>query len=358
MNKNIVSGIEEQSRYPDILKIFSWLGIAVIMGNLLVIAYNLLIPLVFAFLIWYLINSIDYALSRVEVKGISPPRALRLILILSLFALAFNIITGILVTNVSRIIEVAPQYQLNLEKILQELPFGIKVEEVPALSRITTEFDIGRLMQRIARELAGFLGDVGLILIYLIFLFLEQRYFNSKIKLATSNKRKEKRIRNILAQIDRDIRRYIGIKTLLSFTTAVASWVIMKQVGLDFPGFWAILIFILNFIPHMGSIGATILPALLALLQFDTYRPFLIILLGIGAIQFTIGNLLDPTLMGKSLNVSPLVIIFSLVFWGSIWGLAGMFLAVPIMVIIMIVLYNFKKTRWLARVLSRDGKLN
>lgn len=120
--------------------------------------------------------------------------------------------------------------------------------------------------------------------------------------------------------------------------------------------FWALLIFVLNFIPNIGSIVATILPSLLALVQFDSLTPFLIVLFGIGTIQFVIGNILEPNLMGHRLNISPLVIVLSLVLWGYLWGVPGLFLGVPMMVILIIVLYHFEDTRWVV-MLSRDGKL-
>jgi AI-2 transport protein TqsA len=139
--------------------------------------------------------------------------------------------------------------------------------------------------------------------------------------------------------------------------TSLASWVLMYSVGLDFAAFWALLIFVLNFIPNIGSLVATIFPSLLALIQFDTLTPFLVILIGVGSIQMLVGNVLEPQLMGRSLNVSPLVIILSLVVWSFMWGIPGMFLAVPVTVIVMIVFYNFDSTRWIALLMSQDGRL-
>ncbi len=358
MNKN------KKITNPQILTISAWLVIATIIVAVLSLADSLLIPLFFAILIWYLFNTVVFSLGQIDIKGFTLPRWVRLILTLVIFGFIFNTVAGIIATSVSSIIRVAPQYQANLEKmlagletILMDLPYGIEIEEVPALSQMISGINISGLIQSIARELAGLMGNIGLVIIYLIFLFLEQRYFSNKIKMVARRSSRKKMIDNILSQIDRDIKRYVGVKSLLSFITSMGAWILMTWVGLDFAGFWALLIFILNFIPHLGSIGATTMPALLALLQFDTFKPFFIILVGVFVLQFGIGNLLDPALMGKSLNVSPLVIIFSLLFWGSIWGPPGMFLSVPVTVILMIILNNFENTRWVARVLSRDGNL-
>ncbi len=321
------------------------------------IADHLLIPLVLAVLIWYLISTLEHSLARLRVGRLYLPRLIRILITLALLALVFNVIAGILAANATRIVETAPQYQRNLEKLLMNLPFGLEPEEIPAITWLTRELDIGLFMQRAALEFAGALGNIGLIFVYLIFIFLEQKYFSKKMQIAAGSEKNYRFIKNLLSAIDRDIRRYIGVKSLLSLTTAVGSWLVMRWVGLEFASFWALLIFILNFIPNLGSLIATIMPVLLALLQFDTSRPALMILMGIGIIQISVGNFIDPSLLGKSLNVSPLVIVLSLVFWGTIWKVPGMFLAVPITVIVMIILNSFESTRWAAKLMSRNGNL-
>lgn len=132
----------------------------------------------------------------------------------------------------------------------------------------------------------------------------------------------------------------------------------MKWVGLDFAEFWALLIFFLNYIPNIGAIVATAFPAALALIQFESWWPFLEVTSGIVAIQFFVGNFLEPRLLGKSLNLSPLVILFALALWGAIWGVLGMFLSVPITVMMMIIFAHFDVTRPIAILLSQDGYIH
>jgi len=117
------------------------------------------------------------------------------------------------------------------------------------------------------------------------------------------------------------------------------------------------LIFFLNFIPNIGAIVATVFPALLALIQFQTWGPFIIITTGLVSLQFIIGNIIEPRFMGKSLNLSTLVIMISLSVWGAIWGILGMFLSVPITVIMMIVFAHFEATKPVAILLSQDGRI-
>jgi predicted PurR-regulated permease PerM len=153
----------------------------------------------------------------------------------------------------------------------------------------------------------------------------------------------------------RDIQSYILIMTFVSTLTAILSYGVMVAVGLEHAAFWAFLIFILNFIPTIGSIIGTALPSLYGLLQFGDFKPFLILLAAIGVIQFLIGNILQPRLSAKTLNLSQFVVILSLFVWGAMWGIVGMFLAVPITAILMIVFANFPSTRVLAAALSESG---
>ena len=160
-----------------------------------------------------------------------------------------------------------------------------------------------------------------------------------------------------MRRIDRDIHTYLGVKTAVSFTSAVLAYILMRIVGLDFAEFWALLIFILHFIPTIGVIVATLLPTLLAAVQFDDLGQFLILGIGITAIAQLMGNVVEPNVMGESLNLSPLTVIIALIIWGSLWGIVGAFLCVPLTVILVIVLSNFDSTRWVSILLSKTGEV-
>jgi len=227
----------------------------------------------------------------------------------------------------------------------------------PILNKMLTDISFGSLVARIAAGIGGLLGNLSLIAVYLLFIFLEQRYFHEKLTSVLRDPDRTAHVQQILARIDHDIRTYVGIKTFVSLVTAGISYAIMKTIGLDFAEFWALLIFVFNFIPNIGSLISTSLPALLALVQFQSLAPFATLVIGVGLTQLLVGNVLEPRMMGQSLNMSPLVIMLSLVLWGSVWGIPGMFLCVPITVIAMIILNNFEQTRWIALLLSQDGKL-
>jgi predicted PurR-regulated permease PerM len=147
---------------------------------------------------------------------------------------------------------------------------------------------------------------------------------------------------------------YLNTKSLVSLITAVLSLIVFKIFGLDFAIIWAFLIFVFNFIPNFGSIVASILPITIALIQFDSILNVLWLGILIMGIQFAIGNILEPRLMGRSLNLSPLMVILSLIFWGWIWGIAGMLLAVPILGTITIIFENIDSLKFISVFLRGD----
>ena len=129
----------------------------------------------------------------------------------------------------------------------------------------------------------------------------------------------------------------------------------MMAVGLEHAFFWAFLVFILNYVPILGAVAGIGLPALFALLQFGEWSHALAVLTGLFAIAFVVGNIFLPRMQGHSLNMDPLIVMLSLAFWGSIWGLPGMFLSTPLTVLSMVILAQFEGSRWIAILLSGDG---
>ena len=172
------------------------------------------------------------------------------------------------------------------------------------------------------------------------------------------DEKRHKQMTNLVNKIDHSIGNYVALKTLTSLMTGFLSYFALLFIGIDAPLFWAFLIFILNFIPTIGSLIATLFPALFAILQFGDFTPGILVLAIVGAVQLVIGNLVEPRLMGNSLNISPLVVFLTLAIWGVIWGVSGMLLSVPITVIMIIIMSEFPGTRPFAILLSQRGNLN
>ena len=158
----------------------------------------------------------------------------------------------------------------------------------------------------------------------------------------------------VYTDIVQKIRRYVGIKVAISAMTGVLVWAILSMIGLKLAGLFGILAFLLNFIPSIGSIIATLLPIPIAVAQFQS--PWLVILVIAvpGVVQNTLGNIIEPKLMGEGLNLHPVTVLLALSFWGLLWGIVGMFLAAPITAAIRIVLMQFDMLRPIGDVLAGD----
>lgn len=326
---------------------------------LLVVGESLLLPLVIAIALWYLINTLARGFSRIELANFKFPMPVCLAASLLTFLLLIWALVNFLSASADDVLDVAPIYQENLTRRLESVPFiDFAAFEERSLSELITDWiDIPAYARSVASSFAGILANGGLILIYLGFLFLEQGHFSNKISALVSNPEREDEAHRIITRIRDDIQKYISIKMFTSSLTGILSFTFLFTVGVDFAAVWGLLIFLLNFIPTVGSIVATIFPALIALAQSDGYTLFVLVLLGIGALQICIGNILEPRLMGSSFNLSPVVILLNLALWNAIWGIPGMFLCVPFLIIVAIILSHFPQTRPVAIMLSSDGNL-
>jgi len=155
----------------------------------------------------------------------------------------------------------------------------------------------------------------------------------------------------VAESINTGVSQYISVKALMSFLAGIASLAVLLIFGVDFAITWALLIFLFNFIPYLGSLVATALPIALALVQLGPWQALAIAVLLI-AIQQVIGTFVEPRMAGHRLGVSPLLILLSLAFWGVMWGIVGMILAVPMLVMLKIILDTIKETRPIATLMS------
>ncbi len=216
-------------------------------------------------------------------------------------------------------------------------------------------------MSYLARLLLGsatsLLNQFFLISLYVAFLMAERLAFRKKIQLAAGNPETGKEFSAMLDAISFSLQRYVGVKTLISLITAGISYTVFRILGLEYAETWAVLTFALNFIPSIGSIIAVVFPAMIALVQFESIGPFLVVVLGCGTIQFLIGNFVDPAMLGRSLNMSTFLVVLALMFWTTVWGLIGAFLSVPLTVCILIVFSHIPALRPVAILMSLDGRL-
>ncbi len=323
----------------------------------IIYAKNFLIPLILAIVLWYLINALNQLIRRVPIIGEKVPLAASLTLS-TLIILGVLFFMGTLIAqNINGMVASAPDYRENMEAQLQRFANIVGYKQAVDFETITKEYNLNDYLGRLVNSFRVIASQFLLILLYTLFMLLEQSTFPRKIlSLGMDAERKESVFR-ILDGVNQAVRTYIGVKFAASFATGLLSYIVIRIAGLDFALFWAFLIFVFNFIPTIGSIVATLFPSVVALLQFESLTPFLIIIIGVGIIQLLIGGIMEPRLYGNSLNISPLIIVISLVLWGILWGVTGMLLCVPITVILIQIFAQFESTRPVAVLLSRNGKV-
>jgi predicted PurR-regulated permease PerM len=233
------------------------------------------------------------------------------------------------------------------------LPFNLDFD----LQKYAWKINFEKLSKNIASWLANLFSNIWLIFFYVIFMLLEYKYFWYKLSWIFENKEKREDVLNTIEQIRTEVSNYFYMKAIISFFTAFFSYLVLIIFWLDFAIFWAVFIFILNFVPNIWSIIAVFFPILLALFQFWFNTSFILLTSFLVWIQVFMWNVVEPKYMWNKLNLSPLVILISLVFWGNLWWVAWMFLSVPIMIILNIIFSKIEKTRWLAILLSEKWEI-
>lgn len=334
--------------------------IAISVIYLLIQGQSLIVPFVLGVLIWFIFRRLKASLDKIDfIKNNFPSWSkgiLSFFIVLSLIVLVFEILS----INIQNLTLSYEKYQHNVELIVEKINqiFNTNIDLSSFITKNLENFDFGRLLGSVLNSISDIMGNTFMILLYSLFVLLEESNFKPKIKALASSPEKFDQYQGIMEKIEASISNYFGLKSLVSLITGVLSYVALLIIGVDSPAFWAFLIFTLNFIPTIGSLIGTAFPAIFSLLQFGEFTPFILVLVFVGLIQLVVGNILEPKLMGSSMNISPLVTIIALSLWGFIWGIIGMILSVPITVVIIIICSQFEKTKPVAILLSEKGKLN
>ncbi len=278
-------------------------------------------------------------------------------MVFTVIVLSVGFISEIITNSIHQVTTSYTKYEPNISKSIEKLGVYFNTDIIKSAKKLLGDFDYGSMLGNVANGISGLLGDTFMIVIYALFLFLEESSLIKKIRKIFDTKEAYEQYSKISDEIENSISNYLRLKTFVSLLTGVLSYIVLVIVGIDSAPFWAFLIFLLNYIPTVGSLVGTLFPAIFSLLQFGEFTPFLVVLFAVGAIQVIVGNFVEPRLFGKSLNLSPLVTILGLAIWAKIWGITGMVLSVPITVIMIIVFSQFDKTRAIAILLSENGDI-
>jgi predicted PurR-regulated permease PerM len=220
------------------------------------------------------------------------------------------------------------------------------------------DFDFRPVITGLLNGISGFAGNIMLIIVYVGFLLAEQRFFRRKLHIVLREVSGGIAILTILKEVNSAVRTYVVVKTQMSLVTGLLSYFILIAFYVDFPILWAFLIFVFNYIPYIGSLIATLLPAIFSIFQFQSFSIFLWVFLSIELVQILVGNVLEPKVMGRTLNLSPLGVLLALAFWGIIWGVLGMIISVPITSIMVIIASRIPSLRFVAVWLSETGDVS
>ncbi len=282
------------------------------------------------------------------------PNGIAVIIVLLAILLLFFGMGEIVARSVSQFRNDMPLYQSRFTELSQNTfqtldKIGLNI----SLDNLENSINASKIMSYSASFLSALgsvMGNTLLILFIIIFMLLEINSFKLKMqavmKISGSTA-------NYMNQINTSIRNYLGLMTLISLITGVAIWLALTIIGVKYAILWGMLAFILNFIPNFGSIIASIPAIIFALIQLGIGGTIWTIITYI-TVNMVIGNIVQPAVMGKGLGLSSLIVFLSLIFWGFIFGTVGMFLSVPLSMVIKIILEQRKSTKWIAIFLGTE----
>ena len=243
-----------------------------------------------------------------------------------------------------------------IDQILVDVSAIFGLQTVPTASDLITRLDVNSYLGPVAQQAQGILSSAFFVMVYLGFLLASQSGFRRKIVGLFPGRTARSEALGVFNRVRGGVEGYLWVQTVTGAMICAAAWLLMRAVGLQNAEFWTFVIFVVGFIPVLGGAVAGLAPPLFALVQFESYWPAAILLVGLQTILFISGNLIQPRMQGDNQNIDPVVVLLSLALWGQLWGVVGMFLSTPLAVMAMAVLAEFKGSRWMAILLSGDGE--
>ena len=343
-------------RDAPLLSLVLALALVLMTGWLLVIGQAILLPIILAVIAVYILTTAASALGRVPVISRLPPVLLHALVLLAFTAAVIALALVVSVT-VNELTAALPRYQQNLETLAAKAADLAGIEN-PTWDEIW-ETTFGSMnFQAIFLRVLGGLSSLGLtlflVVVYAGFLMAERGRFPAKLAAAFPRGDRAELTGRLVREINRKIGDYLAIKTGINIVLGALSFVILWGMGVDFALFWAVVIGLFNYIPYIGSIVGVALPVILSLAQFGSLGTTAILGTLLIAAQTYVGNILEPRVIGKQLNLSPFVVLVALAVWSTLWGLPGAILAIPLTAMIAIICDAFPQTRFVAALLAND----
>ncbi len=342
------SQLDESSKDLAYIKTFLGIIVAVIFVIILKELQAIFLPFFMSVLLYFLFNGVVRQLLIYRI-----PMFVALLFLLFFLFVVFYLFGVLIFSSVSSVSENFPKYSENITEMLKGLTKNFDIPKLDSVLKSLEWRSIAPILTSTFGTFATFIGNIILVIIFLMFMLAGREGLVKRLNAAFSGEQADK-ILTLLNSIESQVQHYLLIKTAVSLMTASISIVILLIGDVDFAIFSALLIFILNFIPNFGSIAATAFPILVSIAQKGFTLEVLLIASGLTATQMIIGNVVEPKITGKNLNISPLVILMSLIIWGWIWGVIGMILAVPITSALKIIFSHIKKLKPIADLISAE----
>lgn len=318
---------------------------------------SVLQPLAVGALVWLLLTATsDTALKLLPQRFRDARTTAR---VFSTFVtLLILVVVGVLIANdVATLGANLEIYEHNLDSWLNRVATLFDTEKDLSVVGLLERVDFRSIAIQFAGSTASYLATFFAVLLYLMFILLEAGAVEKKVAALARHDGQEQRLRGYLSTIKQAIDDFLSVQMLIGVVQAVPTFVLLKIIGVDGPVLWAVLIFLLSFIPTIGTLFGILIPSAMTLLQFSTLTPFLVVFGVLGTIQLASTNILMPQLMSRSLNLSPLIVMFAVFLGGTVWGIVGAIIAVPALTIMLIVCAGNPSWRSLAVILSADGQL-
>jgi AI-2 transport protein TqsA len=307
-------------------------------GTIIYLTRSVIIPLVISIFITMIINRVDGLIAS-TLRLRRPRWFTRLAAMVAILGVLFGLVMAAIVSGTD-IAGRYPEYEARFLTTLQESAAAQSaiawLGEKGVLAQVQ-QLPIGALVSSFVASLLSLLSNFVLIVIFTGFLVSSSTAFTG-----------------VLAEMNRKVGTYISTKSLVCLLTGLVAYVLCLAFGVDFALFWALLAFLLNFIPVVGSIIACIPPILLAVIQIDSWSAIVLFSAILIVMNTLLGQVIEPKLMGTRLAIRPVAILLGLVFWGLLWGIPGMFLATPLMVLLRILASYYHFSRGFERLLSTD----
>jgi len=328
-----------------------WIIVAFLAFVVLYLWKSIFIILVFTSLLLILFSGIfRYFNKHIWYSGLSA------LITASVFLGFFFLIGFIISSEIDGFIENFDKVGEWFSSLLSKLGFIWEIFSNFDYQKIFENIDVKSIGWSALSTMSSAVGGLSTVWLLLIFIFFEKDAFRKKLDVLTT-KKTEKKVHSIYGQIYEDLNIFILSKFFVAWLNAGISFIIMLFFGIEYALLFALFVFFLDFIPAIWGIIALMLPFLYSFVQFDAVYLSFFLFICMLIPQFITGNIIEPKLMGKRLNLSGFMIIISLIFWSSLWGIAGSFLAVPITASLNIIFARFDITRPLSVILSQDGEV-